>query len=121
MSAIAEWFTLDLPLPPSVNRFMRRLGNKSPVVKAWVGEADACLMQRKPYPRLRTPYELEVQFAEVEFGRFDADNRIKPLSDWMQRVELIENDNLARRITIEWSPEVAEGCRVRLRPLVNKS
>jgi hypothetical protein len=34
---------LDLPRPPSVNRFMRKLGNKTPCVRAWVGEADYLL------------------------------------------------------------------------------
>jgi hypothetical protein len=36
----AAWFELDLPRPPSVNRFMRKLGNRTPCVQAWIGEAD---------------------------------------------------------------------------------
>jgi hypothetical protein len=56
---------LDLPRPPSVNRFMRKLGNKSPCVRAWVGEADYYLWaarkarQLEPVkrPSLFTPEE----------------------------------------------------------------
>jgi hypothetical protein len=31
---------LDLPRPPSVNRMMRKLGNKTPCVRVWTGKAD---------------------------------------------------------------------------------
>jgi hypothetical protein len=32
----AGWTEFDLPRPPSVNRFMRKLDNKTPCVRAWI-------------------------------------------------------------------------------------
>lgn len=109
------WFVLDLPRPPSVNRFLGKLGNKSPAVRKWVGQADAYLRVRGKYPRIAGPYELWVTFPTKEFTRYDADNHLKALSDWLQRVEMIQNDRLARWICVMWG-EAPAGCRVRIRP-----
>jgi hypothetical protein len=111
------WFTLDIPRPPSINRFKKMLGNASPIVVKWQRQADAHLTLRKPYPRIRGPYELFVKFPVDEFTLFDADNCLKALSDWLQRVELIENDRYARRLVVDWG-EAPTGCRIRVRPWV---
>ena len=113
-----ELFTLDIPRPPSVNRFKHRLGNSSPNVVNWVSRADSYLRAAGRYPRIRGPYELFVVFAESDFGRWDPDNRLKCLCDWLQRVELIENDKLARLIMVEWGVAPL-GCRVQLRKWSN--
>lgn len=110
------WFVLDLPRPPSVNRFMKRLGNQSPEVRKWVRTADAIVMARKPYPRLKGPFQLSVWWQIDRFGRFDIDNRLKPLLDWLQRVELIENDKWCRHLTLSWAP--VDGCRMAVRSWV---
>src|SRR5882672_6547107 len=91
------WFVLDLPRPPSVNRFTHRLGNKSPEVLAWVKEADYCVMRVRPRPRFTGPFEIKVTWNVDQFGRFDCDNPIKPLLDYLQRVMIIENDRWCRR------------------------
>jgi Holliday junction resolvase RusA-like endonuclease len=114
-----DWFVLDIPRPPSVNRFMRTkkgmpLGNFSPVVLRWREQADAYLLLRRPYLRIKGPYELLVKFPIDEFTLFDADNCLKALSDWLQRVEIIENDRYARRLVVEWG-EAPVGCRIRVR------
>lgn len=111
---MTEWFTLDIPKPPSVNRFMAKLGNKSPKVREWVALADSHLRAVGRYPRLVGPYELIVTFPVQEFGKYDPDNRIKPLSDWLQRVEIIQNDCMARDIRITWG-DAPEGARVQVR------
>jgi hypothetical protein len=49
------WTELDLPRPPSVNRFMRKLGNKTPCVQAWTwtvtGAASAHVARHSTQPR----------------------------------------------------------------------
>jgi hypothetical protein len=113
-------FILDLPRPPSVNRFVTRLGSKSPIVLDWVRQCDRYLLREKTkryVPRLRGPFEIEVTWKIDQFGRFDCDNPIKPLLDYLQRVEIIENDRWCRRLVVEWGP-VAIGCRVAVRPWV---
>jgi hypothetical protein len=110
-----EWFVLDIPRPPSVNRFIHRLGNKTPSFQKWIESADYCLIVARPWPRIPDCYELGVTYSKDKFGTFDADNCLKPLSDWLQRVKLIQNDKLCRRLVVEWG-EAPVGCRVRIRP-----
>jgi Holliday junction resolvase RusA-like endonuclease len=115
MTPVLPWIAFDLPLPPSVNRFTRRLGNRSPVVRRWVEQADRMFMlersQRK-FPKICGAYEAEFIFSR---HRGDLDNRIKPLMDWMERAELIQNDRLCERLLACWGPAPV-GVTVRLRP-----
>jgi hypothetical protein len=89
----APWTELDLPRPPSVNRFMRKLGNKTPCVRAWVGEADYQLWAARKVRQVepvKGPFEVQFIFRRPTKTRMgDLDNGIKPLMDWLQRVELI--------------------------------
>lgn len=114
-----DWFVLQIPRAPSVNRFLNRLGNKSPVVRKWRDQADNYLRAVGRYPRIRGAYELVVTYPIDEFGKFDAENCQKALSDWLQSRDLIENDRNARRITIEWGDDPPKkGCLVCIRPWV---
>lgn len=111
-----DWFTLVIPKPPSVNRFTTRLGNKSSKVKAWIRQADNYLVVAGKWPRISGAYELRVQFPVSEFGGYDPDNRLKALCDWLQRVEIIQNDCMAAEINVRWGREVHEGfCQVSVR------
>jgi Holliday junction resolvase RusA-like endonuclease len=112
---------LDLPRPPSVNRMMQKLGNKSPQVKAWTAEADyqfyAARAARRGTPREIVPVKglFEARFIfQRSSRRGDIDNRVKPLLDWLQRVGLIENDAMCERLVEEWG-QAPLGVRVRLR------
>ena len=66
-----DWTELDLPRPPSVNRFMRKLGNQTPCVRAWIGEADYLWAARK--------VEQSALFAAV-VGRGTGQARLRPPS-----------------------------------------
>jgi Holliday junction resolvase RusA-like endonuclease len=105
------WLELDLPTPPSVNRFMGKLGNKSPVVRYWLIQADRQLMTQK---RCKITGAYEVEFVFNRRGRGDLDNRIKPLMDYLQRIELIQNDRLCEKLMATWGESM--GVKVRLRP-----
>lgn len=108
--------TIDLPLPPSVNRTVAHVGNGSPQVRRWRQSADAMVLvdRRRIYAgALRVPFELHVLWPAERFGQFDIDNRVKPLLDWLERVELIRNDKDCVALTVGWG-EAPMGCRVRL-------
>jgi len=111
---MSAWFTLDIPRPPSVNRFKGKLGNKSPCVVEWRARADQYLRAAGRYPRIIGEYEIIVTFPIKKFGTFDAENFMKALSDWLQSREVVENDRLARWLCVTWG-EAPEGCRVRIR------
>lgn len=109
------WLSLDLPCPPSVNTFMRKLGNKSPNVRAWARQADMALIQartERSLARIHGPYEAQFVFKR---HRGDLSNRIKPLEDWLQQREIIQDDKFCQRLMVCWS-EIECGVRVRLRP-----
>lgn len=105
---------LDLPLPPSVNRVTARLGNSSTIVKTWIRQADFhVLLQKQRILDWHTAgaFALHVTWSEDSSG--DIDNRIKILLDYLQRIELVENDRHCRHLTVCYG-DAPEGCRVRL-------
>jgi Holliday junction resolvase RusA-like endonuclease len=111
----------DLPRPPSVNRLMARLGNRSAAVERWIRAADASLMsnpaewRRLQAGAIKGPFEIDIVWSRELFGRIDIDNPIKVLLDYLQRIQLIENDRQARKLSAIFGTAPA-GCRVRLRP-----
>lgn len=113
---VAGWTEIHVPLPPSVNDFVRNLGNRSPRVVKWIKAADMHYVMTRPHPPcIAGAYEADFMFnREHAAGPSDLDNRIKPLMDWLQRVRLIENDRYCEKIVATWGP-APKGCRVRLR------
>lgn len=124
MSAVEQLFTeierpwsidLGFPLAPSVNQFMSRLGNQSPVVRRWRKQADMAFMVQTMRGRrpagIVGPYEIEITWAD---NKADISNRIKALEDYLEDLHLIENDRLCRRMLVQFG-EAPRGCRVRLR------
>jgi len=94
------------------------LGNSSPNVRAWICAADAQVFLVKATGHklavgIKGRYEAEYIFSRAALP-FDLSNRIKALEDWLQRVELIENDKYCERLVAEWG-RAPLGVRVRLR------
>ena len=119
--------TLDLPMPPSTNQIWRRSAKTgmhlSKDYKAWKVQCDRHLVMTRTYPKgctIHGPCEAHI-LLNIEAARAgsDADNRIKALMDYLQRIELIDNDNLVMKYIIEWAkPSAAPvGCRVSLTEL----
>jgi hypothetical protein len=70
--------TLNLSVPPSINRRVAKLGNRSPEVKAWVRDCDSRpLVERYRPPRFTEEVAIEITWDERQLG--DLDNRVKPL------------------------------------------
>jgi hypothetical protein len=64
------------------------------------------------------PFEIELHFCRpIKECMGDLDNGIKPLMDWLQRVELIEDDKFCDRLLAQWGGP-PERVHVRLRPFV---
>lgn len=104
---------LTLPLPPSVNRLTAKLGNTSPDVKKWLAVVDPLILSLKPLPpTIKGPYSLRVVFSEKQFGRFDIDNRLKVLMDYLERIEIVSNDKNCRKLVAEFGFVARWFCRV---------
>lgn len=108
---------LELPLPPSVNRMMAKLGNRSPAIVKWTRLADGYTYQQKRWinqHKITGPFRIHITWTKAEQGKSDIDNRIKPLLDYLQRIGVIENDKMCRVMTVSYG-ETNYGCRVELR------
>lgn len=114
------WLQFELPAPPSVNRFIAKLGNRSPQVRRWMQVADITFVAtRLKLPRIKSKFEAEFLFGR---DRSDFHNREKPLFDWLQSREFIENDRLCEWRGSGWSDDVPKGrVIVRLRPWMRAS
>lgn len=113
---------INLPLPPSINRVIgTRLGNKHRDVQCWIKQADAHLLRdpaawRQTFARrLGGPFAVDIVWNRAQRDG-DIDNRIKPLLDYVQRLELIRNDEDCEDLRVRWGC-APDGCRVRLWPL----
>jgi hypothetical protein len=106
---------IDLPLPPSVNSLVARLGNSSSVVKTWIRVCDRMLLpetRRLREGRITGLFECHIWWAHDAPG--DIDNRVKPLLDYLQRIEVIADDRDCQRLVVDYGD--VPDCRVLLIP-----
>lgn len=126
--AAPGFFRLHLPLPPSVNRFKKSrttgkpLGNRTDKVAAWRRECNVCVAQITPALRPRpgqvpADFALEVVWESRRYRKWDIDNRLKALLDWLQAVELVTNDRLCWKLTVGWG-SAPRGCVVTVTPVI---
>lgn len=114
----ATGFVIELPLPPSVNSTIKRLGNKSPGVARWRLLCDGYIWPQWRWlkPRAVTgAFLIDITWTKAEYGRSDIDNRIKPLLDYLQAKKLIENDKHCKEMRVGFG-ETKYGCRVEVLP-----
>ena len=116
--------TLDLPIPPSVNRIRRVdwAGNKKR--REFYLRSDLFLVAHGPRPppvRLITgAFEIRIQIPESLSG-IDLDNHAKALLDYLVSREFIPDDakRYLRRLVIEWgSPTPA--CHITIKGCSNE-
>ena len=111
-------FTLCLPFPISANRLWRKsrsVVHISQEYKSWKLEAEGWyVQQRKSTPRIpgNFTYHLTLDKTRRKVAR-DGDNRCKCVLDFIQRMDLIEDDKLADSGTWEWGE--ADGCVISVR------
>lgn len=112
---------IALPLPPSTNSIWKMPGKGSrPYLSkryaAWKKECDGLyLVNKAHWKRVPGSIDITMIFDQTRRKRSDLDNRFKALLDWLQRVDLIENDSLVDRIEAMWG-YAPEGCRVFVLP-----
>lgn len=114
----AEWLTLELPAPPTINQksVHARLGNEAPKVKRWRKAADAYLLWTKQHKKLGSPLgKFEIAIVWDRSVRGDIDNRVKYLLDYLERLQVFRNDADCEFLTVGRGCVMPDGCRVRLR------
>ena len=113
--------TLDLPIPPSVNRIRRIDWGKYKDHQQWRLRTDLFLTAHGPRPapvrQITGAYELRIQIPEALSG-IDLDNHCKALIDYLVSREFIPDDSrrYLRRLVVEWgSPTPA--CHITIKEL----
>lgn len=120
---VADIVQIELPYPVSTNALWMRSSTtgqlvKSPRYATWFRSAGNELALQRP-GRIEGKYSLEV-LVERKSGRRDIDNTIKSISDLLVDHQVIEDDSLAQRVTIEWS-DTAKGAWVTIRKWGSKT
>ncbi|MDE2099586.1 MAG: RusA family crossover junction endodeoxyribonuclease [Patescibacteria group bacterium] len=108
---------LNLPYPPTANHIWiraRKGMRKSDEYERWLRDAGFIALAQKP-GRLQGPYKLSIQIRRPDRRRRDLDNAIKPISDLLASVGIIENDCLCEMLSARWVTN-GEGVTVRIEP-----
>ena len=107
--------TIDLPLPPSVNRLWRsnrgRVHRAAPYV-AWLKEAGWSLLRQRP-KRLTGWVRISIAAGLPDRRRRDLDNLLKTILDLLVAHQVIETDADVAALDARWD-ELVPGGRVRL-------
>jgi len=122
LTAPLNGFVIELPFPPSVNSIWRmgraRTGKSymylTPLYARWKLQADKVMLGKMPKP-VRGHFEVWITLDEDQ-RRGDADNYNKAVLDWLQRVELVDNDKLSDNVHVGWG-KAALGCTVLVLPV----
>jgi crossover junction endodeoxyribonuclease RusA len=96
---------LRLPLPPSTNHIWRRGPGqtyKSQNYRDWITQAGWTAKAQRP-GKVVGPYALTMRAARPHRRKRDLDNLLKPISDLLCGIGIIEDDSLCRRILAEGS------------------
>ena len=111
-----ETLTFDLPVPPSVNHYWRRVGAKTLISREGRLFRDrVCdhLAAARVQP-LDGPLSVEVDVFPPDRRRRDLDNLLKSLLDALQHGNAYHDDSQINRIVIE-RKDVAPGGKVTVR------
>lgn len=109
---------IELAMPPSLNSIWRMNRERKKMYlsdryKTWKRDADnRYLANKKNWLPVKGHFRAYITL-DAKRRRGDCDNRIKGLLDWLQRVELIENDKLCDGVSIDYG-HAPEGCRIHL-------
>jgi crossover junction endodeoxyribonuclease RusA len=109
---------LKLPMPPSANaiwRSNRGHVHKSAAYKAWLTVAGWQVRSQHPN-KIEGPYKLSIEAVRPDKRRRDIDNLIKPVSDLLCSIGVIEDDCYCEKVSAEWITE-GDGVTVRIEGL----
>jgi Holliday junction resolvase RusA-like endonuclease len=110
---------LNLPLPPTVNgiyRYGKGRLYKAEGYKQWQTDAGwAIKEQRHRQMPVNGHFTSHIILSQERRGVSDIDNRLKALFDLLETHDLIKNDRLQDKLTVEWG-EAPEGCKVYIWP-----
>jgi len=116
VGGMSDWQSFDLPVPVSTNKLYDRTRagavRKSKRYCTWLNAAGWIIRTNKP-KQVRVACEVVILIERQ--SQLDADNCAKCVLDGLQAYNVVLNDSLIDKLTIERAD--IEGCRVSIRPL----
>lgn len=97
--------SITLPWPPAVNNLFATFNNRripTRRYKAWTAEAQASLRSQTP-AKLLGFFTASIILSPPDRRRRDLDGLAKAALDLLTKEGVIEDDSLARRITLTWA------------------
>lgn len=94
-----------LPYPTSLNNIFvngARGRYKSPAYKAWQDAAYAAILEQGRQ-RIKGKVAISIAVVKPDKRRRDIDNLTKPVLDALTTMQVIEDDSLVQRISIQWA------------------
>lgn len=95
---------ITLPHPPSANRLWiraKRGMRKSDAYCAWLNEAGWFAKSQRP-GKVLGAYKLSIHAPRPDKRARDIDNIIKPISDLLQAIGVVENDSYCEMVCARW-------------------
>lgn len=112
---------LDLPYPPTVNTYWRKVGNRTLISKkgrTYRRDLVISVAEQMPHlPRLNTRLEVSVTAYPPDNRRRDLDNVLKALLDGMQHAGVYQDDSQIDHLAISRGTTQPEAPRVHVRIL----
>jgi crossover junction endodeoxyribonuclease RusA len=102
---------ISLPFPPALNNLFATFNNRripSRRYKAWLAEAQTSLRAQRP-GALTGAFEASLILSPPDRRKRDLDGLAKAILDLLTKEAVIEDDSLARKLTLAW----AEGAPAR--------
>jgi len=105
-------FTTKIPIPPSTN-VIWKVGKKkmylNPKYSEWKNTSTVMALNNKKGDYISGHYSLILAVGRPDKRRRDIDNIIKPVSDLLVGIQIVEDDSLCNRVTAFWSNLVEKG------------
>src|SRR5690606_33375108 len=109
----------ELPYPPSVNNLFANSKNGGRYAvesyKAWRKAAgEEIIAQRRQ--RIKGRFSLAIYVVRPDKRKRDVANLIKAVEDLLVEMQVVEDDSLAERVTIQWADAGSFECLVIIQP-----
>lgn len=106
---------LMLPFPPSVNSIIKCYSSRRVKTDAHTRYmTEACkALQVQPRTRYTAPVSVVASFGRPDNRKRDLDNHFKAVGDALQANQVLKDDSLIHRLTLQWDEDVT-GVRVEI-------
>ena len=81
----------------------------NPKYSEWKNTSTVMALNNKKGDYISGHYSLILAVGRPDKRRRDIDNIIKPVSDLLVGIQIVEDDSLCNKVTAEWSDEVEKG------------